>query len=421
MLFKLDSMKAISTLLILGLFGSLARADSDLGGMLDRGKFEVEVLLSSELPNFTEEELYFIEHNVFLNKQERGLRLLLVATWQRLLAEKRVRKLTPDLREKLAIPRMHCTTGNRCSELVAVYLPLSHYLLVDVESVNKENAIWFFHELIHAVQYIYRFPLDIEILYRYAQEGSPDGIKIRQDQLVDYLRFFYEAQANWYILRLEQNAEWLDVKQNKAGKVTEQGLKIVFHMTTMTLFMNLRHAFEYLLPKIDDWSQDKTLRQRDTEFHELPILKKYHNFNPAIQVDLRFLQKFARAIEIGYFGDLVFLYQDDNGDQKIYRDLHNKFYSTFGERTSRFLKGCRHTFEVVQNGSPFINWLTLPKEDLDCSTYGESSFFKDRAAITNIFIQNENTSLFHGGTKGGGGPGLKIGPYIQPQLLVYPE
>ena len=422
MLSKMGSMKAIIFAIIVMLFDSLAYAGEFSNNMLERQQIELAAINSTEAPSFTKEEIDKIEFNVRFNRQDRGFRHLIYVTWKKLLSENKVRRLTLALREKLDIPRVQCAIANRCSELVAVYLPQSNFLLVDFEAVNTDNAPWFFHELVHAVQYTYRFPLDIEILYEYSQKGSPDGVKIKQEQLVDYLRFFYEAQANWYTLRLEQDRDWMNQRQSGYISGTIAATKIVLGLFTMTISFHLfKELFEGLLPEIDQQPDSRQLKMRGIDLFEMIMIKKFYAINPGIHFDFGFLEKYTRAIERAYFGELDFLYQDNNGDQKIYRDLHNKFYGVFGDRTPGLLERCGKTFEALQNGSPYLNWLTLPAEQLSCGPYTNSSFLLNREAIAEIFLTSEKSGSYQGGTKGGGGPALKISPYIQPQLIVLPE
>ena len=415
-------MKTISIIIIGALFPFLAIAGDFSSNMHERQRIELEAINSTETLNLTKDEIDKIEFNVLFNKQDTGFKHLIYVTWRRLLSEKKIRRLTLDLREKLDIPKVQCTTGNRCSELVAVYLPHSNFLLVDFEAVNSDNAPWFFHELVHAVQYTYRFPLDIEILYQYSQTGSPDGSKIKKEQLVDYLRFLYEAQANWYTLRLEGDHDWMNQRQSKLMSGTAMVAKIFLGLVTMTTSFHLfKELFEGLLPEVDQKRGNKTLDERGIDLHEMIMIKKMFAINPGIHFDFGFLEKYTRAIERAYFGELDFLYQDNNGDQKIYRDLHNKFYGVFGDRTPGLLERCGKTFEALQNGSPYLNWLTLPAEQLSCGPYTNSSFLLNREAIAEIFLTSEKSGSYQGGTKGGGGPALKISPYIQPQLIVLPE
>lgn len=409
-------MKNIVVPIFITLFSFVTIASESSNRMFARQNFELEALNSAEALHLTPEEIKQIEITVFYNRQDRGFKYLLNEAWKRLLAEGRVKKLTPDLREKLGIQQASCSPTHRRSDLVAVYLPSSHYFLVDFEEVNKETTQWFFHELVHAVQYIYRFPLDIEILFQYMQTSSPDGVKIRRDQLVEYLRFFYEAQANWYTLRLERNRDWMNVRQNKLVAGT-----IVTFKTILSIIPVFKSIFDELLPEIDHRHDGTELNMGGIDLYEMIMVKKFHAINPGVHFDFAFIERYVRALEKAYFCELDFLYQPNNGDQKIYRDLHNKFYQTFGYQTPNLLNRCNSTFEAVQNGSPYINWLTLPKEQLNCGPYENSTFLQNRDMIIEIFENSEKSGSYMGGTRGGGPPTLKISPYIQPQIIFLPE
>lgn len=393
--------------------------------MLARQKMELSILEEDKTPSLSQNEILLIELTVLANKQDSGFKTLIYDAWKYLLTQGKVRKLTPELRAQLDIPRVHCPskTSNRCSELVAIYLPLSNYLLVDCAAVNEETRSWFFHELVHAVQYTYRFPLDMELLNKYSQFESPSGQKIPENKLIDYLSFYYETQANWYTLRLTEDADWMKERQSGITSGTIATSKILLGLVTMTTSFHIfKSLFEGLLPDIDQEPNSNELHLRGINLHEMLVIKKYYAINPGIHFDFGFLEKYTRAIEHAYFGDLDFLYQLNNGDQKIFRDLHNRFYSEFGKKTSAVLEECGSLLATIKQGSPLLNWLTLPDELFNsCRTYQLPSYIHQRQKFIEFLKADREGAFYHAGTKGGGGPGLKVSPFIHPQLLVIPE
>ncbi len=390
---------------------------SSLENLVKKQQAELEVLQGTP-SDLTSDDYNFINLTIFSGDQHVSVVDLVYKTFQSLRTQDRVRRLTPELRQKLNIDKVHCSTKKRCSELVAVYLPLSNYVLVDFDQINRENRGWFYHEIIHAFQYTYRFPWDMDMLYRLSQRKT--GVRIKPEQLVDYIRFYYEAQANWYTLKLTKDPIWLN-EESAFWKGLEKAWKIPVGLVSFPITMNLgRQVFEGWLPYVDQNWNGGDFHHGNFELKELVALKSYHNANPAILIDLGFHEHFIRAIELAYFGELEFLYSGD--DQQIYRDLHNQFYAN-AEVIRLEPAGCKNLMPKIKTGSPFMNWLTLQREEIeDCEVYRSSSrFLNYRQQITNIFGEGGKSGFYHYGTEGGRGPGLKVSPYVHPQLIVLPK
>ncbi len=400
-------------LLLINLCTLKILAGEPIQDLLEIQSREAEVLSGAE--DIPSDKIDKVEFWVQFNKQPEGFKLLLYNTWRTLLAQKRIKRLTQDIRKKLNIPRLHCVGEQRCSELVAVYLILSNYILVDYEELNYNTATWFFHELVHAVQYTHRFPMDIDYLYRLSLKQNSE-MRVKPEQVFDYLRFFYENQANWYTMRLGQNEAWNAAGQNAILSGLETAMKITVGLISFTVLPRvMRHYFEKLLPSIDH-SYGTSVENVLWETHEPIVMKDYHSLNPGIHIDLGAFTKLTRAVERGYFGDLDFLYQNDNGDQKIYRDLNNRFYES-----SLSIGRCANSLAEFNDLSPFLNWFTVSLEKIYCGSYIGLDFWISRDEILQLFKRDLNGKTYQKGTRGGRGPGLDILPAAQPQLLIWPE
>lgn len=400
----LDVMRILVLILLFSLRAMAQEVSADI---LQTQKEELAILQNAEDISLGENEILFIDVHVLFNTQDDGFRKLVYSVWKQFLAENRIKRLTPGLRAKLSLDKSYCSTPTHCNELMAAYLPLSNFILVDFDKVDLKSATWFYHELVHAVQYIYRLPLDLNLLLG----------RVPKEELVDYLRFYYESQANWYTMRLRKNSDWKIVEQGAISSGLEAAAKVAFGLPTAGVTSKIaRESFNELLPIIDQMSGSQLNRQL-FELKELPVIKTYHSFNPGIHVDLGFFKSFVRSIEKAYFGNLVFLYKDDNEDQKIYRDLHNQFYKFFA--SNELIKTCDSAFKKVSADSPLLTWLRADESQLRCGPYQSLSFWQSRGELLNLFVTNRS-QFFHAGTKGGGGPGLVISPLVQPQLRILP-
>ena len=371
-----------------------------------------ERVLSAE-PNLPDDRFGVIKDWIHYNQQPIEFKSLLRNVWEQLTKDKKIKRLTKEVRVKLSIPENHCVLNNICTPLVAAYLPLSGYIVVDFDNLNEKTAKWFFHELVHAVQYTYRFPIDMSVLFGLTRNNT-DLHFIRREDIVDYLRFFYEYQANWYTLRLGESPGFSKASRISIGSAVETGLKFVVAVATYSTATDKGLGyFNSLVPKVDTLVPGSYIKRIRYELNEPLALTGINTINPGVNVDFSFFRNLLDLVEGRYFGHLKFLSLSNFGDQLVYKDLNNNFYESSLSQTN-----CYYEQEKFGEDSPFVYWLTKAQDSRSCERYRKLEFWKDRSAILSLFETSILQHSYEGGTSGGGGPGLDILPFVQPQLLI---
>ncbi len=345
-------------------------------------------------------------------------------TWKRLRADNRIRKLTKELREHLGTPSQYCPTEKSCYDLVALYLPVSNFILIDYTTLNSEVISWVYHEVVHASQYFYRFPLDFGLMHT---------LNIQDP---DFLMFYYETQANWHSLMFSENPAWLDHISSNASLILSRVKKSLVEVLT------LKKSDETAKNWMTEWMPQEYLDNNPiessfgvvintTEYQTLfdmpePFILKdlSQNFTLYDSLDFSFYAEYTDAIEKAYFGDSEFLTKRQNGDQKIFVKFHNNVYHKlkkdyyYGVHKNEKCHAPMQT--VINSPSPLVSWFSVSPESFSqCDTYKDSDFWKHRDDLLKRFLNFKNR-FFQGGTKGAGGPSLNIHPHIHPQLIIQP-
>lgn len=365
-----------------------------------------------------------------IEKTNKRYAKLLYRVWTDLVKKNRIRHFTNDIRNELNISKKFCSYENNCHDLVAVYLPLNHMILIDYSELNDEVITWIYHELVHAYQYTYRLPIDVAKIFEFLIRDNE--IKIVPEQAIDFLKFYYEAQANWYTLRFSQNQLWLDSGESSWTLLPTSFVKALIALPTGgATIMAGKTFFDPFFPKIDRIEKSTrgylhVWRGEQLNFHELLILRNAsHFFNTGVNIDLSFHYNFSRKIESAYFGSLPFLMQDDGGDQKLFVEMHDFYYETFLERLSSTFDECENLFaKVMSENAPLLQWLSIDSDYLKtCPIVDLTIFGSSRNLFADFYAQGSRGRFFHAGGEGSGGPTLKINPllHLHPQLIVQPE
>lgn len=348
----------------------------------------------------------------------------MVKTWERLTKNKRVLYLTDTVHSALDIPKRFCH-DDKCYDLVAVYLPFVDVMLVSEKAPESELQYWVYHELVHAQQYTYRLPIDVLNVMNIV-DGVDKNITLKEVDAVDFLKYFYESQANYYVLRMSRNAEWLDYGKSGWSLMPAATLKATLAAATLGQSLRIGHSFfDNYIPSVDQkgWRQGHlhTSRGEMLEFHELIALRNLRwTFNPSVSFDMGFHKDYSQAIEHAYFGKTPFLLLADGGDQKVFKKMHDDYYNELIFARNNIVIGeCRALFEKINSMAPFVAWSTLDISEISsCRIFKDFSQLRDR--FVDLYMQNKNR-FFDKGGEGAHGPALRISPnHYQPQLVIKP-
>jgi hypothetical protein len=281
-----------------------------------------------------------------------------------------IRLMTPEAEATLGLDRYLCSEGKRCKELRSFYLPLTHHIVLK-KSLSEDLLVdSLFHELIHAEQFAYRFPLDIKTL---------STLNIPRNDLLSFLDYYYESQANYRTLRLSQPKEWEPIFRASESQFT-LGVAVtsvicipcIAALTFGRMYSN-HQALSYL-PKIDmnsepGWYKPTGGKESALYLTELLLLKDSDQ-TPLTGTgwDTHFHQRFGKAIERTYFDELRFLFQNNRKDQEAYKALHDAYYEKIGTRDDIDTNpACGSLLEKTQSAetSPLVSWLSLPLSEIE--------------------------------------------------------
>ncbi len=412
--------------------------DPQLKHLLQMQKKEIETINHSFNTFFTNDQLDRVWTKIAELAQKKNLSgreyWMMDYVWKSLRQQNKIRRLSKRLRDDLNIPEEYCSTKDTCSKLKAVYLPLNNMILVDFGSMDQVDILKFYHELVHAIQYTFRLPLDLQTLY----ENSKKKDGISASRIVDLLRFLYEAQANWYTIRISDDERWSSGIKSLLVLTPAAIVKVFFAMMTATATVRVgQEQLTDWLPEFDIPNEGKYLHFKSSKaieiFHEPIIVNHIFNlFNPGVNIDIDVHVLFSKIVERAYFGELNFIRQDNGSDQTAFVEMNNNFHNKV--LSPRDLIGCDSLLRnVAMSDSPLLQWLTLPRDAfIGCASYTEDRFFKNREVITKLVTDPRKWRFYHKGTEGGHGPSLNIDPQgtegghgpsleIHPQLEILPE
>lgn len=299
-----------------------------------------------------------------------------------------------------------CASNPNCQNLRAFYLPLSGKIFINRFAAKEELVRSLFHELFHAYQYSFRFPLDLTVL---AEKISPSDMK--PEYFFDFLNYYYESQANWQAMRFKIDSRWEHLFAEPKTVGTSVLIPAILYSWAGAIYVlgkaGINFVLDRFLPKVD-----RVLMNGDSSF----ILEKYDAallLNelsiqnqiaiPYVSIwDPEFHYRLARSIERAYYGELSFLFQSNFPDHRIFNAFHNNYYNNIGLVEIEKEPGCENLISSMLSSqdSPLVFWINLKKED-----FSKCSAFKSvEKLIKNLNIENlkvamlsethtENTSL----------------------------
>ena len=361
-------------------------------------------------------------------------RYYIESAWKILTDAQRIRNLTLEIRQKLGIPQKHCPKENTCYDLVAVYLPISNMILVDYNELNDEAISRVYHELYHAYQYMFRYPLDIGMIFdftRYDEKVENSKPELEINEINDYLNFYYESIANWKTLQFTKDKSWLTTSNSEFYSAASGLLKGVVNTFSLNLLsqVSVSSSKKWLSQEyIDEYSTGENAEKSAYSEHsflrmpDLLVIKDLkHMFTLQNNLDFQFHLNYTGAIESAYFGNHNFLSRRKNGDQNLFSRMHDNVYFKLKRNFKRDLienENCLKPLAriIYSETSPLLSWFsTSSSEFMRCEIYNSSSFWNARDQLLMLYL-DFNDHFFHNGTKGTGGPMLRI----QPQIIVKP-
>ena len=357
--------------------------------------------------------------------------------------------LNEEIRKQFNLESLLCKIPDHCTSVAAFYLPLTHQIFLDTSLPRAEQVEALVHELRHAYQFTYRFPLDLSELFAKVQEK-----KIRPDELSEYLDFYYESQASWKGFLAYQDPAWVPY-YTKFGEIKSEAAKNGHGAPGEGFFGGITGHFhaQKFLPKLESshfWSFNSYGYEGNSQYEGMPALALpelvcAQGIAPNVGVDnydFPFHALYCSAIVKYYFGSLPFVFQKNRDDLAIYNDLHDNYYRRLGgndrvgpsrdnirNHFSHLSRSCVRLIDKIKNSqtAPLVEWLSLSQADLGtCSVYantldenGADEFIK--TLLQNFDSQSPFNILMPGGE--GSHPELVVRPSLQilPQLKIKPD
>lgn len=299
-----------------------------------------------------------------------------------------------------------CESNPNCKNLRAFYLPLSGKIFINRFAVKEELARSLFHELFHAFQYSFRFPLDLTVL---AEKISPSDMK--QEYYFDFLNYYYESQANWQAMRFKMDPRWEHLFAEPKTIGTKVLVPVILYSWAGAIYVlgkaGINLILDSFLPKVD-----RVLMTGDSSF----VLEKYdaalllnelsiqnQKAIPYVSIwDPEFHYRLARSIEKAYYGELSFLFQSNFPDHRIFNSFHNNYYQRIGLVEIEKDAGCENLISsmLTSSDSPLVFWINLPKEEFaKCPAYKDVGNLLNKLNLANFKVAmlsenpTENISL----------------------------
>jgi hypothetical protein len=366
---------------------------------------------------------------------------------QDLSSKSAIRAFTPEFKKQLDASGLGCKLAGHCTSINGLYLPMSSLIFLDTSLSDGEKTTAFLHELVHAYQFTYRFPLDLSLLYSTADHT---GLKPLEIDL--YLDYYYESQANWKALQFNFPSPWFfAVHGNQALQVGLSRMLVsggaaagaafagmsggvgllVYGASWLSEVIYGNITANRLLPNvaksptwftIGNTPHDKlTAATRIPEL--VPIDDKFTLFSGFAAYNFQFHRDYGAAIQKYYFGPEGILFKNNRDDLEIYNSLHNQYYSLLGlSETVDNDTGCQLLLNDVRSSpvSPMLAWLTLPIQEIEaCPVYKNMKWDQIRAAyLQDLLNPASSTDSFHSGLPGTEGSRTDL--TLLPQLNILP-
>ncbi len=393
-------------------------------------QFEHERLVSSW--DYVHKVIFSEQYGYPLDSKPGGIRngrmfSLVDKMFYLLLKRGHIYELDERMEKFLNIKTGNCKSSKEaCENIKALFIPALNVIFIKKNLSKTRFAFSLYHEVLHAFQYAYRFPLDIAGIIQLTEKKDKNGKSLlEKEDLFEYLNFYYEAQANWYELSLSKNDLWKN--EQKRASVPSAMIKSFGAIATLGITLRIgNHRFNKILPLIDQVPSNQGhlyLGEKDTAFYfnELIVTKKDGLvLNLCNNFDLAFHKKFAEALEYAYFKNLDFLFQDGEVDQKVFKFLTDRFYERLIFSKSDYFSKCENLLSDVINGemAPFIKWITISQDELSkCPIYEEYADESIRGKILNMYVDYRDSMFeFFPGSEG-----VRLDLNFNPVYLFHPQ
>ncbi|MEK6705022.1 MAG: hypothetical protein AAB116_17070 [Candidatus Poribacteria bacterium] len=259
---------------------------------------------------------------------------------------------------KACLPSSSLPTQKKCNKLYGIYLPALDIMLIDPSLKGDDLVFNLFHEIVHAYQFRYRYPLDVGYwdLLNFKREVS-------QQQRISVLRLFYEAEAHWYLLTLGASKAWYGY----SNKIYKRAKDLVW--TRQFIFADFITIITSVLPYS---GRDLVLHDDEKNFsvskdvfsHSEVIFQKHSNrgayslIDPILVIHAHFVKKLINI----YFNKLKLPKRWSRYTiQKVNAELNNNYYRFVTKISDEAFQSCYSFMSstIHKEYSPLINWLNL--------------------------------------------------------------
>ncbi|MFZ4715095.1 MAG: hypothetical protein ACOYL6_15345 [Bacteriovoracaceae bacterium] len=344
---------------------------------------------------------------------------LLDRTFQNLFQQKKILMMNEAFKMGLI------KANPKNQKMRGLYIPLIHTIVLSEELTDEQRLDSLYHEVVHAFQYTYRFPLD---LYGFHQEMK--GRKpLKEEQVFEYLSFLYESQANWYTLRQAPSYQWKSLIRPTTDLEFE--LKSAIHGLSLTLTTQLTKLFikQYISNADKVGFFTGYIAEDNVQFNfqitEMILLNTHSStFFPGVSIDFKFFKEYSEAMEQAYFDNVDFMFNQKAHYQKRFIQLHNLFNTKILWASKSEFKSCQPFLQEVEQDedSPLAFWLTVSEEKAkSCSFYSPYVKEEYQESFWNEIKKNAASPfrlVYPGGE--GSSPDLELSPHFHPQYELTP-
>lgn len=317
----------------------------------------------------------------------------------------KLRFLNAEIKAKLGLSQ----------DLYGMYVPLTNHILIDSEQSQAELEKALFHELHHAFQFTYRFPLDLAKMH--SLQGT---YKSNSDDINRLLNAYYEYETNYQDKRYSYSSDWAKTFQTAYDEdgfwKLRQGLSLGQSEIWIKNYVNS------YLSKIDrDENPDLYVPGGgDLAALSLSHLTPAENVGvPKGHIDLEWHQMFVSRLNCTYFDCEI-----PGLPVMLYREINNNYDEKIGTTKFEANEECKNLIDTVRNSeqAPLITWLSMePTQMSKCSAYSQPPTIGHLKLYKKILLETSDVRspfLFGRGRRGGEGgrPGINV----LPQLKVSP-
>lgn len=355
-------------------------------------------------------------------------------TIQRMVASEKIFNLTPEIRVSFNLDKAYCfekrnpKKHSECTKMDAFYIPEADIIFIDNSIPDEKFPFLLFHEFIHVYQNDFRLPLDLLNLQEMLDSNN---LSTYQDETLDLINFYYEAQAHWYTLTLAETETWYEYAKssNIFSAGSKIGLGIVTNLFTLgnvnTLKTGTKEINEFLPKKIMEALNVGHFSFKGKSAFGIPemIVYNYDGFrNLATNFDFNTHRHYAERLEETQFGKLDFLVSGEGRDREtqfIFKNLTDVYYDLLIDQPIGKIESCERLFNYIQNNqaAPIIQWQSLNYSEFEeCEIYRTVSDDVVRKNMIDIYRGIEKPSPYRarGIQSSTGGQGSDPGTEIKP-------